>query len=207
MTAHPAPSADRAQLVHPSPANRAAEPVHPSLDTPLAVARHYAGDVVYGANDGIITTFAVVAGVAGGGFSRRVIIVLGVANLIADGLSMAASNYLAIRSRGDIDTAEGREIAEPYAVRHGLATFAAFVIAGSVPLLTFLFGIAPAARFPVAVGLTLASLFAVGSLRTLVTGGRWLVAGLEMLTVGAAAATVAFGIGRLLGTLTSGAVT
>ena len=55
-------------------------------------------DVVYGAIDGTITTFAVVAGVAGANLSHRVVIILGLANLIADGFSMAIGNYLATRS-------------------------------------------------------------------------------------------------------------
>lgn len=54
----------------------------------------YMGDAVLGAVDGSITTFAVVAGAIGGGFTNAVIIVLGLAKLIADGLSMAVSNYL-----------------------------------------------------------------------------------------------------------------
>ncbi|MET0660122.1 MAG: VIT1/CCC1 transporter family protein [Steroidobacteraceae bacterium] len=49
-----------------------------------------------GAIDGCVTTFAVVAGAAGGGLSARVIIILGLANLFADGFSMAASNYASV---------------------------------------------------------------------------------------------------------------
>lgn len=51
------------------------------------------GDFVLGAIDGCVTTFAVVAGVYGSGMPARVAFVLGVANLIADGFSMAAGNY------------------------------------------------------------------------------------------------------------------
>ena len=67
---------------------------HVEPSGPVAIARHYMRDLVYGANDGIITTFAVVAGVAGGGLSLRVVLIVGAANLFADGLSMAAGNYL-----------------------------------------------------------------------------------------------------------------
>ena len=56
-------------------------------------------DIVYGANDGIITTFAVIAGVAGGGLTRSVVLILGFANLLADGISMGMSNYLGKQSR------------------------------------------------------------------------------------------------------------
>jgi vacuolar iron transporter family protein len=55
-------------------------------------------DFVYGAIDGTVTTFAVVAGVAGAGLSTSVVIILGVANLIADGFSMAVSNFLGTRA-------------------------------------------------------------------------------------------------------------
>jgi hypothetical protein len=51
---------------------------------------------VYGANDGIITTFAVVAGVTGGALSARAVLIVGVANLIADALSMGMGNFLSI---------------------------------------------------------------------------------------------------------------
>lgn len=57
------------------------------------------GDAVLGGVDGVVTTFAVVAGSTGGRLSATVVIVLGLANLLADGFSMAISNYLGTRSR------------------------------------------------------------------------------------------------------------
>ena len=53
----------------------------------------YLRDWVYGGIDGAVTTFAIVAGVVGAELSNRVVLILGVANLVADGFSMAASNY------------------------------------------------------------------------------------------------------------------
>ena len=58
----------------------------------------YLRDWVYGGIDGTVTTFAIVAGVVGAHLSLRVILILGGANLIADGFAMAAGNYLATRS-------------------------------------------------------------------------------------------------------------
>jgi VIT1/CCC1 family predicted Fe2+/Mn2+ transporter len=61
--------------------------------------RHnYIRDWVYGGIDGSVTTFAVVSGVVGAGLSPVVILVMGFANLVADGFSMAASNYLGTRA-------------------------------------------------------------------------------------------------------------
>jgi VIT1/CCC1 family predicted Fe2+/Mn2+ transporter len=53
----------------------------------------YLRDWVYGGIDGAVTTFAIVAGVVGAELSSRVVLILGIANLVADGFSMAASNY------------------------------------------------------------------------------------------------------------------
>ena len=56
-------------------------------------------DAVLGAIDGCITTFAVVSGAFGAGFSASIALILGFANLLADGFSMAVSNYEAIKSQ------------------------------------------------------------------------------------------------------------
>jgi vacuolar iron transporter family protein len=61
-------------------------------------SQSYLRDFVYGAVDGIVTTFAVVAGVAGAGLEERVVIILGAANLFADAFSMAVSNLLSSRA-------------------------------------------------------------------------------------------------------------
>ncbi|MEW4454938.1 VIT1/CCC1 transporter family protein [Bremerella sp. JC817] len=58
----------------------------------------FAGDFVLGGVDGAVTTFAIVAGTAGANFGVTVAIILGIANLLADGFSMAISNYLKARS-------------------------------------------------------------------------------------------------------------
>lgn len=62
---------------------------------------HYIRDIVYGGVDGIVTTFAVVAGAAGADLAHYIVIILGVANLIADGLSMGIGNFLSLRAERD----------------------------------------------------------------------------------------------------------
>jgi VIT1/CCC1 family predicted Fe2+/Mn2+ transporter len=66
----------------------------------------YISDLVYGANDGIITTFAVVSGAAGASLSPGTIVILGLANMVADGISMGLSNYLGISSKLDFQKQE-----------------------------------------------------------------------------------------------------
>jgi VIT1/CCC1 family predicted Fe2+/Mn2+ transporter len=157
-----------------------------------ATARHYLRDLTYGANDGIITTFAVVAGVAGGALSLNAVLVIGAANLAADGLSMAVGNFLSIRAHESARAADDLPEEEAHPWKHAAATFAAFVAAGLVPLAPYLTGSAEIDRFAWSAVLTLASLFAVGAARSLVTADRWWQAGLEMLALGALVAVAAY---------------
>lgn len=62
---------------------------------------NYLRDWIYGGIDGSVTTFAVVSGVAGAQLASWVILVIGFANLFADGFSMAASNYLGTKAEHD----------------------------------------------------------------------------------------------------------
>lgn len=74
-------------------------------DRIASTSKHsYLGDFVLGAIDGTVTTFAIVAGVAGAGLDSVVAIVLGLANVVADGFSMAVSNFL--KSRADRQVVE-----------------------------------------------------------------------------------------------------
>lgn len=62
---------------------------------------NYLRDWVYGGIDGAVTTFAVIAGVAGASLSSGIILILGLANLVADGFSMAAANYSGTKTEVD----------------------------------------------------------------------------------------------------------
>ncbi len=64
--------------------------------------KSYLRDFIYGAIDGTVTTFAVVAGATGAHFSSTVIIILGFANLIADGFSMGISNFLGTKAEKEL---------------------------------------------------------------------------------------------------------
>ncbi|MFQ5605643.1 MAG: VIT1/CCC1 transporter family protein [bacterium] len=218
----------------------------------------YIGDMVYGAIDGIVTTFAVVSGVAGASLSSGIVLILGFANLFADGLSMAVGNYLGTKSEVEykrreryreeweienLPEEEKEEIRQIYKrkgftgqlleqavevitrdkkqwvdtmlleelhiipeqkspFKAGFITFLSFVLAGFVPLFSYVLSYFSSFfdknSYPIAIGLTFTTIFAVGSLRVYVTGKRWWTSGLEMLVVGGATAVVAYLIGYLL---------
>lgn len=72
--------------------------LHYSGNTRLDKIQGYLSEFVYGGIDGSITTFAVVAGSTGANLDPSVIIILGFANLFADGFSMSVGNYLSTKS-------------------------------------------------------------------------------------------------------------
>jgi vacuolar iron transporter family protein len=177
------------------------ESLHVEPRSALGMAQHYIRDLIYGANDGVITTFAVVAGVTGGTLNPVAVLVLGAANLLADGLSMGVGNYLGIRSDERVREAQRLPEQEAFPIRHGLATFVAFVIAGAVPLVPYLFSGADAHRFVWSSALSLAVLFTVGAARARVGAGSWLANGLEMLGLGVVVGAVAYYAGSFVAAL------
>jgi vacuolar iron transporter family protein len=185
-------------MPHPSQPSPNRDSLHVEPRSALGVAQHYIRDLVYGANDGVITTFAVVAGVTGGTLAPVTVLVLGVANLLADGLSMGVGNYLGIRSDERVREAQQLPEQEAFPIRRGLATFIAFVTAGAVPLVPYVFsGISPD-RFVWSTVLSLAVLFIVGAARARVGTGTWWTNGLEMLGLGVIVGAVAYGAGAVL---------
>jgi len=208
-------------------------------------------DVIYGAIDGSVTTFAIIAGVAGAGLSPFVVLALGFANVLADGFSMAVGNYAGTKSEQDdlrrVRAIEARHIARypegerqevreilaqkglsgevleqatgeitanrenwialmvegeyglsqsnPNPMRAALATFGAFLCAGLVPMLPFVFALPEA--FTVSAWMTLAVFFVIGAIKSHWSLAPWWRSGLETLAIGGAAAGIAYLVGSL----------
>ena len=171
-----------------------------------AFGEHYVRDIVYAANDGIVTTFAVVAGVRGAGLGSMVVLALGFANLAADGLSMAVGNYLGIKSERAVELRDNfqNRTETLHATKHALVTWVSFALAGVFPLVPFI--LAPLAKWEFLSSLlaSATSLFLVGALRTLVTRRSPWLSGLEMLLVGAIAGCAAFAAGWAVEHFTTG---
>ncbi len=93
---------------------------HEAEHTPEAIRRRlqqdvsqgYLKDSIYGAIDGAVTTFAVVSSAAGAGLGAGIVIILGLANLVADGFSMAAGNFLGTRAENQAARKARREEGE-----------------------------------------------------------------------------------------------
>lgn len=165
----------------------------------------YLGQLVYGAIDGSVTTFAVVAGAAGAKLGSTVIIILGFANLIADGFSMGASAYLSTKSERDLklskdETHSGDET--PFG--NGLATFASFVVIGLVPVTVYVVDallnlkLDAGTLFSASCFLTGAAFMAIGILKGQMTKTNQLKAAFETLLLGGIAAALAYILGDVL---------
>lgn len=170
----------------------------------------YLGEFVYGAIDGTVTTFAVVAGAVGAGLNSKVIVVLGFANLIADGFSMGASAYLSAKSERDLhlrrEKDKGNEATDTdhTPMQDGVTTFAAFCVVGLVPFILYVVD----ALFNLRVDgnqlflwssiLTGITFVTIGVLKAKVTRTKvWRAAG-ETLLLGTIAAILAYVLGDLL---------
>ncbi len=90
-------------------------PLHGHVE-PHTTAGRYVREMVFAASDGLVTTFAVVAGAAGADLSYVVIIILGFANLIADGISMGLGEYLGSKSEQQFFRAQAKH--EAWEVEH-----------------------------------------------------------------------------------------
>jgi vacuolar iron transporter family protein len=166
----------------------------------LAFGHRYIRDIVYAANDGIVTTFAVVTGVRGANLDSSAVLVLGVANLAADGFSMACGNYLGIKSERQTKLQDNYDNAKESrsAAKHGAVTWVSFIVASVVPLISFMLSRSVEQSFQASVVLTAAALFIVGAMRTAVTKHCWIRSGFEMLFIGGFAGAAAFGAGWLM---------
>lgn len=153
--------------------------------------------VVGSANDGITTTFAVVAGALGASLSPSVILILGFANLFADGLSMSTGSYLGVKAEIEFEEGKGQNIKvgkEP--LKNALTTFVSFFIAGLVPLLPYLFGLKNS--FVISCISVVSALFVVGLLRGRYTNKNILGTGIENTLIGGMSAVLAYTVGFLV---------
>jgi len=157
----------------------------------------YLRDAVFAANDGIITTFAVVAGAAGAAFSINIVIILGFANLLADGFSMASGNYLGTKSEIEFEKIKGNKIDKQGSpLMQGIVTFIFFNLAGVLPLLPYISRVNY--KFELSAIIVAFALFTIGAGRGLFIGKSIIKTGVETLLIGGFAAFVAFTTGEIL---------
>lgn len=166
--------------------------------------KKYLPEFVYGGIDGTVTTFAVVSGTMGAGLDPEIVLILGFANLFADGFSMAVSNYLSAESAHDLGHHGifGKLGFVKKPLNTALATFGSFSLVGFVPLISFV--VAPfnvfvdAHKFTLSIILTACAFLAIGWTRGAVVKNGRVKTALTTLAVGGIAALIAYGVGYFL---------
>ncbi len=152
--------------------------------------------IVYGGSDGAVTTFSVMAGAYGAGLDPRIIIILGCANLAADGFSMASADYLSEESK---EKAERKK-----SLYQAFVTFLAFSIVGSIPLIPFLLALAitlPASSFLLSLIATFIAFICIGYLRGHILKKNKCKTIFESVAIGAVCALVAYYVGLFISSL------
>ena len=211
-------------------------------------------DMIFGANDGLVSTLAFVAGVVGAITNPSIVLISGVAELFAGTISMAVGSYQSAKSELEVLERESqrkqvkrrttpekeraeltkfyeeegfreeeakaivdriakksdlsiqlstleelglspKELGNP--VKAGVLCGVSFGLAALVPILPFAFPIGTwEALIASAIG-TVANLFGVGAMKTIFSRKNWVWSGLEMMVIGASAATITFIIGTI----------
>lgn len=161
----------------------------------------YIAQFVYGSFDGVVTTFAVVAAAAGARINSTVIVILALANLIADGFSMGASAYLSDKANKQL----AKRHQTPRAI--GFSTFGAFVAIGFMPVLPYLadvvlgLDILPGNLFAISSALAFCAFVSIGIIKAKGAGGNRTKSVLETLVLGVIAAGLAYFLGDFLSRL------
>lgn len=100
----------------------------------MRIFDRYIPQFVYGSFDGIVTTYAVIAAAAAAGLSSSVVVIFGLANLLADGFSMGASAFLSHQS----EQKKAKKTNKRYSpTRLSIATFLSFVVVGFMPVIPY----------------------------------------------------------------------
>ena len=163
--------------------------------------KKYLPEFVFGAIDGSVTTFAVVAGTMGASLGSIIVLILGFANLFADGFSMAMSDYLSTESENEIQTSyRHKHFQNPR--RNAFVTFLAFVIIGIIPLISFVLALfvpfIDNHKFLYSTILTGISFLVIGGIKGEVVGKKKVRSAIETFVIGTLAALIAFVVGYLV---------
>lgn len=178
------------------PALDAASPSDRGLDNSNTIR---AG--VFGIQDGVVSNFGLVMGVAGASISPGAVVIAGVAGLVSGAISMGAGEYVSVRTQAELlethrVVASEQENVSPY--RAAAANGLLFALGGMFPLLPFVLadGVTAVA---ISITLSILVLFGAGALLTRLTRRSPVRSGLRLLFIGGGAGLLGFLIGTLLG--------
>ncbi len=155
---------------------------------------------VFGVQDGIVSNFGLIMGVAGAQFTPEAVLVAGVAGIVSGAMSMGAGEYVSVRTQRELlevgQVVEDGENVSPY--RAAAANGLLFASGGVIPLLPFLFTGGRTAVLS-SVLLSVLALFAAGAILTRLTRRSPWRSGLRVLLIGGGAGLLGYLVGSALG--------
>lgn len=158
----------------------------------------YLPEFVYGSIDGTVTTFAIIAGIAGAKLDPSIVLILGFSNVLADGFSMASSNYLSEESH----QTQNAHLEHTSPWKTASVTFLSFITVGSIPLVayvwSFFFPGSIQNEFFTASILTLITFFVIGLIRGELAHVSKAKTAIQTCAIGIIAALVAYSVGAWL---------
>lgn len=153
---------------------------------------YHISNIVYGGVDGIVTTFAVMAGAIGSGLTGTTVSILALASVFSDGFSMGVSSYESVIG--------GTE--NP--VTKGLTTFTSFVIIGMIPIVCYYMvrDYDYNSQFAVLAIGSLITLFLIGMFKAYASDNKNILeSGLKTFTLGGVAGAIAYYVATSLSSL------
>lgn len=157
---------------------------------------------VFGVQDGIVSTFGLVMGVAGAQVSPETVLIAGIAGAFSGAVSMGAGEYVSVKVQRELlearSNGQGGEgiVVSPH--RAAAANSGLFVLGAAFPLLPFLFLVGLPAVVTSTV-LSITALFVAGALLTRLTKRSPVASGMRMLVIGGGAGVLGYLVGSLLG--------
>ncbi len=175
--------------------------VHPADETGNGLDRSNtirAG--VFGIQDGVVSNFGLIMGVAGANISPGAVVVAGIAGVVSGAVSMGAGEYVSVKTQAEMLAAhrvvEAQDNVSPY--RAAAANAALFGTGGLFPLVPFIFTTGIDAVL-ISIVLCCVVLFGAGAVLTRLTRRPAVVSGLRLLVIGGGAGLIGYLIGTLLG--------
>jgi VIT1/CCC1 family predicted Fe2+/Mn2+ transporter len=112
-------------------------PIDPATDPSSPLSSLYVRNIIFGVEDSLVSTVGLLAGIAIGDITAAKIFMIGIVYLFVEGFSMAAGSYLSEHSAQEYETGKRTKSNEP--LYGAIVMFLAFLIAGFIPLLPYLF--------------------------------------------------------------------
>ncbi len=164
-------------------------------------------EIVFGFEDGVVSTLGAITGIAAGTGSSFVVILSGIVIVIVEAVSMGAGSYLSGKSAREVLETKVKqnprlekefEFFFPKSQLHGaLLMWLSYMVGGVVPLLPYFFLPIRMSYLP-SIILALLVLLSLGAWKTRFTGRSWSKSALEMAAVSLGAALVGFVVGRVV---------